>query len=188
MAEIKILVDETYMPDFSKNIHYITWTPRSDWPLKYKDSYVPYSGLSYPFAVLYSAGFDPIPFFMMVDQNGETGTLYPDANITIMPSGVFEDEDIYKHFGDAVEAQRLIKAESIIFDFRFYNYISPHSFKSNNLEYYKMIDYNKSRFDFDETKVRIYVLVCSGNIIERWYRPLYKSEEFFANQDDLDLI
>ncbi len=59
-----------------------------------------------------------------INRSHETGTLYPKANMTLMPIDSQDaDEDIYEHFNDALKAQNIyVNAHNIVFDMRHYEY------------------------------------------------------------------
>lgn len=188
MAAIKLITEEGFIPDLKKDIHYITWTPRTQMPMRYNDTLVPYSGLSYPYAIIGKTIGDPIPFFLNVDSACETGTLYPAANITIMPSGIFDDETIYRYFHDAVKAQQMIRARNVVFDYTFFTYVAPHTLRSDNYEYFKMIEYNAHRFDLAEGPATIYIMAMENNDMVRCVRGRYGSEEYFATPAEISLL
>ncbi len=138
MEKIRIITDECFFPDFTKDIHYISWTPFN--PL----SATNYSQMDYVDAIVrFSApGVTPEELYRRIDFSNETGTLYPKANITIMPSyrQPYSDDEIYRHFNDAMKVQnQYIHAKNVIFDMRNYSYINPHTKKPDDEEYIKMI-------------------------------------------------
>ena len=135
--------DEFFVPDLNKSIHYISWTPYSE---KSDTNYSRQAWTDIIVRRFLPPGIDTTPFYQRIDDANETGTFYPAANITIMPSAgqPYSDEMIYKHFNDAMKAQyELIKAKKLIFDMRGYSYINPHKKnKVDDTEYLDMIYYN----------------------------------------------
>lgn len=141
MKKLKIIADADFLPDLRKSIHYISWTPRDVW------SRTGYTRVSYVDALIRRnlPWADPEEFFRTVDSSNETGTLYPEISITVMPSSgqPYPDEEIYRHFGDAMIAQnRYIYAKHVMFDMRSYAYINPRTNKPDNEEYVRMICHN----------------------------------------------
>lgn len=166
MEKIKIITDECFIPDFSKDVHYISWTPFN--PL----STTLYSQLDWVDAIVRHSvsGIDPEEFYRIIDFINETGTLYPKANITIMPSyrQPYSDEEIYRHFNDAMNAQnQYIRAKNVIFDMRNYAYINPYTNEPNNEEYIKMIYWNLFLKSVLGQEINAYVIMpkqCAANI------------------------
>jgi hypothetical protein len=106
-----------------------------------------YASLSYVYAILYTnlPDLNTDELFRKVDMSDEVCTLYPRANITIIPTyrAEYSDEEIYRYFHDAMKAQRMyINADNIIFDMRYYFYYNPYTKSYDNLEYLNMLDYN----------------------------------------------
>ena len=138
---IKIIDDIKFMPDMKKSIHYISWTPCHDMSVS------GYASLSFVYAIVYTnlPDLNTDKLFREVDMSDEVCTLYPRANITIIPThrGAYSDEEIYRHFHDAMKAQHTyINVDNIIFDMRYYCYYNPHTKSYDNLEYLNMLDYN----------------------------------------------
>lgn len=136
---LAIIKKKTFVPDFEKDLHYISWTPRSN------NAVSGYAALSYVYGItvceldLDMKSMEAM--FWTIDKNGETGSFYPFKNITIMPNhGIYSDEQIDQHFGDAMKAQnQYIQAKNIIFDMRFYEYYNPHTKRYDNPEYLRRI-------------------------------------------------
>ena len=159
---IKLITEETFIPNLSQDIHYISWTPYSG------RSTSGYSQMAYVDTVVrknlnkLNIYTKPESFYQQIDEANETGTFYPDINITLMPSakGVYSDEEIYHHISDAFKAQnKLIHAKTVIFDMRAYSYYDPHTEGYDNAEYLHMIDYLTGRSNHLEDKdVRVYVI------------------------------
>lgn len=106
-----------------------------------------YASLSYVYTILYTnlPDLNTDELFRKVDMSDEVCTLYPRANITIIPTyrAEYSDEEIYRYFHDAMKAQRMyINADNIIFDMRYYCYYNPYTKSYDNLEYLNMLDYN----------------------------------------------
>ena len=138
---IKIIDDIKFMPDIKKSIHYISWTPCLARGISV------YESLSYVYAILYTnlPDLNTDKLFREVDMSDEVCTLYPRANITIIPTYRVEysDEEIYRYFHDAMKAQYMyINADNIIFDMRYYCYYNPYTKSYYNWEYLNMLDYN----------------------------------------------
>ena len=106
-----------------------------------------YASLSFVYAITYLnlPDINTGELFRKVDLSDEVCTLYPRANITIIPTHriVYSDKEIYRYFHDAMKAQNVyIKADNIIFDMRYYQYFNPHRRCYDNLEYLYMLQHN----------------------------------------------
>ena len=165
---IKLITKEDFMPNFQKSIHYISWTPFNP------RSVTGYSSMDFvDYIVRQNTGVsNPEYLYREIDSKNETGTLYPKANITIMPSynQPYEDQEIYKHFNDAMKVQiQYIKADYIIFDMRNYEYISPYRNVPDNLEYMRMIDYNITRINILMNKNTEVYIVCLDKFPDTYF-------------------
>lgn len=185
MSKIKIITDESFFPNFKKSIHYISWTPYSTL------SVTGYSRMTYVDAIVRSdlPDINPEELYRRIDFLNETGTLYPKVNITIMPSyrQPYSDEEIYRHFNDAMKAQNLyIHADNIIFDMRNYSYISPYTNQPNDKEYIRMIYHNHSSSCILGDKRNTYVIMLNKDAEE--VNHLYCEDATNAEVDDLRLI
>lgn len=161
---IKLIIDESFVPDLNKSIHYISWTPYN--PM----SVTGYSKMSwvYEIARINLPDIDLDKAFQTIDCSNETGSFFPQANITIMPSyrQPYSDEMVYKHFNDAMKAQnQFIHADNIIFDMRSYAYNNPYTNNVDDEEYLYMIEHSLKLMDVissttgsNETKVYIILL------------------------------
>ena len=93
---IKLIRDEEFVPDLEKSIHYISWTPY------HTMSVTDYAQMSWVYEIVRRnlPDIDIEKAFRTIDYSSETGTFFPKANITIMPSyrQPYPDETIYKHF------------------------------------------------------------------------------------------
>lgn len=130
-----------FIPDFNKSIHYISWIPY------HVMSVTDYAAMSYIYAIAAKnlPGINIDEAFRTIDNSNETGTFFPKANITIMPSyrQPYSDEIVYKHFDDVMKAQnQLIHTENMIFDMRYYEYINPHTNRGDDKEYLEMIEHS----------------------------------------------
>lgn len=168
---ITFINDESFIPDLSKNIHYISWTPYSE------ESITKYSRLAWTDMIVrmyIPPSLDTTQFYQTIDHSDETGTFYPVAKITIMPScrQPYPDVTIYKHFNDAMKAQyEIIKAGKMIFDMRDYAYLNPH--KKNRVddaEYLDMILYNTTRLNsYSENPAKVYVILPRERLVSRYH-------------------
>ena len=184
---LKMITDETFMPDLKKSIHYISWTPYSSWSIS------GYSSLTWVYAVVTRklSEKEAIAVFYEVDRNNETGTLYPAHNITIMPSRMqpYSDGEIYQHFNDAMKAQNeYIHAKNIVFDMRNYHYINPKTDHVDDEEYLKMI-YHNERMDSivagsEDRHVPTYYILISK---ERTQKLINVPDEY-ASQAEVDFL
>lgn len=79
---IKIIDDINFMPDMKKSIHYISWTPYHIMSIS------DYASLSFVYAIVYTnlPNLNTDRLFREVDMSNEVFTLYPRANITIIPT------------------------------------------------------------------------------------------------------
>ncbi len=100
--------------------HYVSWTPYSTQAL------LEYASMSYVYAICLNSvklsEKEICALFHQIDRSGETGTFYPAANITIMPSRRYKEyspEQIKQHIDDVRKAQELINSDSIYWDCRF---------------------------------------------------------------------
>lgn len=140
----RIFKGEGFVPDFTQDVHYISWTPYAGNCGGYHAS--GYSSMFWSYAItcraLNISEESAIKIFEYIDRKSETGTFYPKAPITIMPNcRRYSDWEIFSHFDDAFECQNnLVKAENVIFDMRNYTYYMPNGEPSNG-EYAYMIDY-----------------------------------------------
>lgn len=178
----KIFLGNGFFPDFTKSIHYVSWTPRAGYLGGYKQS--GYSSLAWPFAVTCHALNIPeegaITLFREIDRRSETATFCPEANVTLMPNlRSYNDEEIFKHFNDAMMCQNtLIKVRNVIFDMRNYTYHFPDSGIASNREYVYMIksEYSRHMDSCPDDEVNYFVIACDiGEIFDGFtykYRPL----------------
>ncbi len=100
--------------------NYVSWTPYSMQALSN------YASLSFVYSICWRMTVlsekDICILFDQIDTSGETGSFYPAANITIMPSRryrKYSPEQLKQHMDDVKKAQELIKADSIYWDCRF---------------------------------------------------------------------
>ena len=139
-----MIISCDFYPDFAKDIHYITWTPKTDQTLL-NWSKSGYSSLSYEYAIVQHAlnitEDELIDVFSSVDKKEETCSLFPKSNITIMQNANhYADEVVYSHFNDAINCQKqYVHAKNVIFDMRYYDYFYPLTGKISNAEYVRMI-------------------------------------------------
>lgn len=184
---IKLIRDELFVPDLNKSIHYISWTPYNAM------SVTGYSQMSwvYEIAKRNLPGIDLDKAFQTIDYSNETGTFFPQANITIMPSygQPYSDETVCKHFNDAMKAQnQLINAEYIIFDMRSYAYINPHTNNVDDEEYLEMIDNSSTRMEVVSSmtkskKTTVYVILL------REHRNKFRHIRFqYANDEEIEAL
>ena len=159
MAIIKVIDDEDFFPDLSKDIHYISWTVCSR--------------IAFPVVIVWMeiGPVEPLPLFDRIDRSNETLTLYPKHKITLMPGGSYADEELFRHFRDAVRAQQMIKARNVIFDMRNAPYWDPHTMTYDNTAYFRMLYWQPSRFDFDEDDVNLYIL--PDPCLKAWLKGIY---------------
>ena len=142
----KIFEGGVFLPDFTQDIHYISWTPYAGTGSGgYK--FTGYTSMAWAnyitFSTLGISEIEAIRYFRKIDANSETGTFYPQANITIMPNCKnYSDHEIYRHFNDALKCQTsLVRARNVIFDMRNYIYHFPDTGMPSNNEYIYMIKY-----------------------------------------------
>lgn len=163
--------DLFFVPDLSKNIHYISWTPYSE------KSVTNYNRLAWTDMIVrmnLPSSLDMTQFYQKIDDCNETGTFYPTAPITIMPSRgqPYPDEMIYKHFNDAMKAQyEIIKAKNMIFDMRDYSYINPHrKNRVDDAEYLDMIYFNTTVLnDSSGNPAKVYIIMPKEKLISMYY-------------------
>lgn len=181
---IWLIRDEKFVPNLNKSIHYISWTPY------HTMSVTGYAKMSWVYAITMRnlPGVDLDKVFRAIDYSNETGTFFPQANITIMPSyrQPYSDDTIYKHFNDAMKAQnQLIHAENIIFDMRYYSYINPRTNSVDDEEYLEMIDHSSTTTEIVSSmtgskKATVYVVLL------REYRNKYRHVQFqYANDEEV---
>ena len=168
---IRIITRETFVPDLHKSIHYISWTPAN--PM----SATGYSTLSWPDAIVRS--FMPEtevePIYRAIDQSGRTGTLYPQAGITLMPAMErrYSDEEICRHLNDALLIQnRQVQAQSVIIDLRGCSCFDPRAGRCGRWEYVDMISRSSMLLQpVGDQAPRVYVLTGdSGPQADRYER------------------
>ncbi len=140
---LSIYTSECFQID--PNTHYISWALES--------------GLGFAFYQTMSClNLDmrrTMDIFIRINAAGETVSLYPSANITLMPEGEYDDKTTYRLFNAALRAQNLqIKADVVIFDMRNYCYDVVHG----NAEYLHMI---KQAYDCME-------IFCKNGSKEDW--------------------
>ena len=114
-----------------ESLHYISWAHNNS--------------MAFSFAILlFNYGIPELEIrrlFDYVNYKRETGTLYPQHNVTILPEykDTFKDEDVYAQFHDAMKAQnQLIKANCVVFDMRSGAYSGP----GGDFEYLRMLKHN----------------------------------------------
>ena len=118
---VTIKKDNRWKPDsVQKEWHYISWTPYSQMAVS------GYASMSWVYAICFKySGLSEeklCSMFSQIDRREETGTFYPTANITIMPSRkqrVYSPEQLRKHMEEVKEAQYMIDADDIYWDCRF---------------------------------------------------------------------
>lgn len=184
---IKLIRDEVFVPDLNKSIHYISWTPY------HAMSVTEYAQMSWVYEIARRnlPGIDLDKAFRTIDYSNETGTFFPQANITIMPSyrQPYSDETVYKHFNDAMKAQnQLINAENIVFDMRYYAYINPYTNNVDDEEYLEMIDHSSTIMEAvssmtESKKTTVYVILL------REYRNKFRYVRFqYANDEEIEAL
>lgn len=184
---IKLIRDESFVPDLNKSIHYISWTPYN--PL----SVTGYSKMSWVYAIASRSlpGIDLDKAFQTIDLSNETGTFFPHANITIMPSygQPYSDEIVYKHFNDAMKTQnQFIHADNILFDMRNYAYINPYTNNVDDEEYLGMIEHCSKSMDFISSmnglkKTEVYIILL------REYKNRFRNVFFqYADNEETEAL
>lgn len=184
------IINTSFLPDFSKDIHYISWTPNANNVGAFCFSASGYSSLSCAYAIVsQEMGFserETVDLFRMIDSANETGTLYPKANITIMPNArPYSDEEIYKHFNDALKAQnQFVKASNIIFDMSSYGYYNTKAGMVDNGEYFYMIKhaYDSSRIFVGDSSTNWFVICDEKSLINPVH--YFNFQELIAKEDE----
>ena len=137
---IKIIKKETFIPDLSKGIYYISWTPFSNM------SRTGYSQMAWVDAVIrrnLNSDLDIENNYLEVDSKSEVGTLYPRLNVTLIPSSRknCSEQEISKQIEDVLTAQtEYIKAENIIIDMRNHSYVNPQTNKYDNKVFVDLVN------------------------------------------------
>ena len=118
------LIDPKWLPEsLSKEelpeMHYVSWTPYTP------NSMSGYGSMMWQYAVtLFQTGMSEKEMcrtFNLVDSQGETGTFYPKANVTMLPSQkrrCYEQEEIMTQLKDVKAAHTMMNAKRIYWDFR----------------------------------------------------------------------
>lgn len=159
----KIFEGGEFLPDFTKDIHYISWTPYAGSWGGYK--LTGYTSMAWSYYITFStlgiSEMEAIRYFREIDAKSETGTFYPKANMTIMPNcRNYSDQEIYTHFNDALKCQHnLVRSMNVIFDMRNYTYHFPDTGKASNNEYVYMIKCAYLRNMYFMPLVNYFVLV-----------------------------
>ena len=98
--------------------HYVSWTPYSTQAL------LDYASMSYVYAICLNSvklsEKEICALFHQIDRRGETGTFYPAANITIMPSRRYKNRSIKLEVGEWKHAKKgcLTKNHAFVLLFR----------------------------------------------------------------------
>lgn len=119
---LSIIDDKSWYIDkiSEQNWHYVSWTPYSIQALS------GYASMSWVYAICMSTSglseHELCSAFRQIDTYGETGTFYPVANVTVMPSReywAYSPEQLKQHLDDVKKAQALVNADCIYWDCRF---------------------------------------------------------------------